>query len=165
MQSFGSSHPPPAAHVAYSHSNIPADFYNPPPKKSKGKGKAKAPPPTPHTAHFSPNPSSSALKVKAEKKQTTKPAAKQAAPTFHLAQVFPKEGQTDWMLVTVVIPASTAAHIIGKGGKGLKQIHDIAGAQVSAYKVFTSSDEHHISLRGTNLQIGDALSVLGKRIA
>ena len=43
MQSFGSSHPPPVAHIAYSHANVPADFHEPPPKKSKGKGKAKVP--------------------------------------------------------------------------------------------------------------------------
>ena len=41
----------------------------------------------------------------------------------------------------VVIPASSTTHIIGKGGKGLKQISDIAGAQVSAFEVATSLDE------------------------
>ena len=67
--------------------------------------------------------------------------------------------------MTVVILASSAAHIIGKGGKGLKQISDIAGAWVSAFEVATSLDERHISLWGTDIQISDALSVLGKRIA
>ena len=147
MQSFRSSHPPPAAHIAHSHANVPADFHELPPKKSKRKGKAKAPPSTPHATNCPQHPSSSIPKALAAKgKQTTKPAAKQATPTFHLVQVFPKEGQTNRMLVTVVIPVSTAAHVIGKGGKGLKQIHDIAGAQVSAYKVVTSSDKCHISL-------------------
>ena len=88
MQSSGSSHPPPAAHVAYSHTNVPADFLEPPPKKSKGKGKAKAPPPTPHAANCPKHPSSSIPKaLTAKGKQTTKLAAKQAAPTFHLAHV------------------------------------------------------------------------------
>ena len=67
--------------------------------------------------------------------------------------------------MTVVIPASSAAHVVGKGGKGLKQISDIAGAWVSAFEVATSPDKRHISLQGTDIKIGDALSVLGKRIA
>ena len=165
MQNFGITHPPPAVHVAHTHANIPVDFHTPPPKKSKGKGKAKAPPPMPHTEHCHQHPSSSGPKALAKGKQATKPAAMWAPPTFHQAQVFPKEGQPNRMLVTVVIPASSTAHVVGKGGKGLKQISDIAGAQVSAFEVATSLDKCHISLWGTDVQIDDVLSVLGKRIA
>ena len=158
MQNFGSTHPPPAVHIG--HTNVPDDFYEPSNKK-KGKGKA-APPPPKHQPKCPQN-SSSTPAAKAKGKQTTSSAAMQTAPTFHQAQVFPKEGQPNRMLVTVVIPASSAAHIIGKGGKGLKQISDIADAWVSAFEVATSLDERHISLRGTDIQIGDALSVLGKK--
>ena len=162
MQSFGGTHPTPVAHVA--HTNVPSEFYErPTKKKGKGKAKAAAPPPPTHAPHC--QYSSSAPAAKAKGKQPTKPAAMRPTPTFHQAQVFPKEGQADRMLVTVVIPATSAAHVIGKGGKGLKQISDIAGARVSAYEVATSPDERHISLRGTDIQIGDALSVLGKRIS
>ena len=76
------------------------------------------------------------------------------------------EGKNDRHLVTVVIPDASAQHIVSQGGKGLKQIHDISGARVNAFSVASgSNDERHISIRGTDLQIGDALVVLGKRIA
>ena len=75
------------------------------------------------------------------------------------------EGKTDCHLVTVVIPDASAQHVVGQGGKGLKQIHDISGARVNAFSVASSSnDERHISIRGTDLQIGDALVVLGKQL-
>ena len=160
MKDFGSTHPPPEVHVR--HTNVPDDFYQPSTKrKDKGKGKV-APTPT-HASN--PSSSSAPQAPKAKGPQTTKPAAKRAPPAFHQADVYPKEGQADRMLVTVVIPASSAAHVVGKGGKGLKQIHDIAGARVTAYKVATTPDKHHISLQGTDVQIGDALNVLGKRLA
>ena len=65
----------------------------------------------------------------------------------------------------MVIPATAAGHVVGKGGKGLKQIHNISGAQVTTYKVATSPDERHLSLWGTDTQISDALNMLGKRLA
>ena len=83
-----------------------------------------------------------------------------------LAQTFPTEGKPDHLLVTVVIPAASAQHVVRQGGKGLKQIHDISGAWIQAYTLASGSrDKHHVSIRGTDLQIGDALVVLGKRIA
>ena len=55
------------------------------------------------------------------------------------------------------------AHIVRQGGKGLKQLYDISGAQVLAYTLTSGlRDEHHISIHGTDEQIGDALVVLGK---
>ena len=56
--------------------------------------------------------------------------------------------------------------VVGQGRKGLKQIHDISGTRVNAYSVAGgSNNEHHISIRGTDLQISDALILLGKQIA
>ena len=50
--------------------------------------------------------------------------------------------------------------------QGLRQIHDISGARVAAYTITAGSrDERHVSIRGTNVQIGDALVVLGKWLA
>ena len=123
-------------------------------KATKGKGRANAP--------------QAPSKAKSAKKERpTGKAANLPNPVPHrLAQTFPMEGKTDRHLVTVVIPDASAQHVVGQGGKGLKQIHDISGARVNAFSVASSSnDERHISIRGTDLQIGDALVVLGKRIA
>ena len=123
-------------------------------KATKGKGRANAP-----------NAPSKAKPAK--KDRPTQKAATLPNPVpLPLAQTFPMEGKTDRHLVTVVIPDATAQHVIGQGGKGLKQVHDISGARLNAYSLASGSrDERHISIRGTDLQIGDALVVLGKRIA
>ena len=128
-----------------------------PPFKSnatKGKGRADAP--------QAPSNATSAKK----ERPTRKLAVTSTTVPLPLAQTFTTEGKTDRHLVTVVIPDASAQHVIGQGGKGLKQVHDISGARVNAYTLATGSrDERHVSIRGTDLQIGDALVVLGKRIA
>ena len=56
--------------------------------------------------------------------------------------------------------------VVSQGRKGLKQINDISSARVNAYSVAGgSNNEHHISIRGTDLQITDTLILLGKRNA
>jgi hypothetical protein len=123
-------------------------------KATKGKGRANAP--------QAPSKAKSAKKERPTGKAATLPNP----VSLPLAQTFSTEGKTDRHLVTVVIPDSTAQHVIGQGGKGLKQVHDISGARVNAYSLASGSrDERHVSIRGTDLQIGDALVVLGKRIA
>ena len=142
------------------HVNVPEDFHTPP---TKGKGKGKAPP---KKSTAPPTSSSSSSKAKpAKEPKSTSRTATHASPSFHQAQVFSTEGNPDRLLITVVIPATAAGHVVGKGGKGLKQIHDISGARVTAYEVATSPDERHLSLWGTDTQISDALNVLGKRLA
>jgi len=103
----------------------------------------------------------------AKKKKPTKKKAIPLNPLpLHLAQTFPQEGKPDCHLVTVAIPNASATHVIGQGGKGLRQVHDISGTWISAYSLVEGPrDERHVSIRGTNKQIGDALVVLGKRIA
>jgi hypothetical protein len=119
----------------------------------KGKGRAKAP-------------QAPSKATSAKKERSIPKAANLPSPVpLRLAQTFPMEGKTDRHLVTVVIPDASAQHVVGQNGKGLKQIHDISGARVQAYSLAGSSDERHVSIRGTDLQIGDALVVLGKRIA
>ena len=57
-------------------------------------------------------------------------------------------------------------HVVGRGGRGLKQVTDISSAQVSAFtQEVDNRSERLVSIRGTDKQIGDALVVLGKRIA
>ena len=115
-------------------------------------------------------------KAKAAPAPPKPPNAKESRPTqkstmlpnlhLHLAQTFPQEGKPDCHLVTVAIPDASAAHVIGQGGQGLKQIHDISGARVSAYTLAAGSrNERHVSIQGTDVQISDALVVLGKRLA
>ncbi|KAK6980559.1 hypothetical protein R3P38DRAFT_3294299 [Favolaschia claudopus] len=66
---------------------------------------------------------------------------------------------------TLVVPDSVVGHIIGRGGEGLHQSHDISGAQLRAYTDKASPLEHRVSIRGTDQQIGEALIALGKRFA
>jgi len=57
-------------------------------------------------------------------------------------------------------------HVVGRGGRGLKQVTDISSARVSAFtQEVDGRSERLVSIRGTDKQIGDALMVLGKRIA
>ena len=126
----------------------------PPPPSTKGKARAQAAPAP-----------SKAKPAKKERPTKKAPIPSEGLP-LHLAQTFPQEGKPDRHLVTVAIPDATAAHVIGQGGKGLKQLHDISGARVSAYTLKSGPrDERHVSIRGTDEQIGDALVVLGKRLA
>ena len=141
----------PPAVVAVTSGPTPMSLSTP---STKGKARAQA----------APAPS----KAKPAKKE--RPTKKTSIPSdtlpLHLAQTFPQEGKPDRHLVTVAIPDATAAHVIGQGGKGLKQLHDISGARVSAYTLTSGPrDERHVSIRGTDEQIGDALVVLGKRLA
>ncbi len=120
---------------------------------TRKKGKAKAAP------HPPPKPPA---KERPTKKSPTTPSDL----PLHLAQTFPQEGKPDRHLMTVAIPDASAAHVVGQGGQGLKQIHDISGARVSAFTLASGPrDERLISIRGTDVQIGDALVVLGKRLA
>ena len=57
-------------------------------------------------------------------------------------------------------------HVVGRGGCGLKQITDISSARVSAFtQEVDGRSERLVSIWGTNKQLGNALVVLGKRIA
>ncbi|KAF8817589.1 hypothetical protein BYT27DRAFT_7247456 [Phlegmacium glaucopus] len=89
-------------------------------------------------------------KAKPAKKErpTRKGAIPYATIPLPLAQTFPIEGKTNHHLVMVVIPDSGQCMLL-----------------VNTYTLADGpNDECHISIRGTNLQIGDALVVLGKQI-
>jgi len=56
--------------------------------------------------------------------------------------------------------------VIGCGGCGLKQVANISSARVSVHSQEIDGHwERLVTIRGTDKQLGDALVVLGKRIA
>ena len=55
-------------------------------------------------------------------------------------------------------------HIIGRKGTGLCQIHDISHAKMSVSPDLISG-VHVVSARGSSCEVGDALTVIGKRLA
>ncbi|KAJ7433601.1 hypothetical protein B0H11DRAFT_2296786 [Mycena galericulata] len=65
---------------------------------------------------------------------------------------------------TLVVPDSVVGHIVGRGGKGLHQAHDVSGAQLRAYADKALPSERRVSIRGTDQQVGEALIALGKRL-
>jgi hypothetical protein len=67
--------------------------------------------------------------------------------------------------LTIAIPDGVAGHVIGKGGAGLRQAHDISHAKVSVAPLSGSSDTRVCTIRGSDREIGDALVVIGKRMA
>src|ERR1700722_1536278 len=90
--------------------------------------------------------------------------------TFPLAQDLPKgTSSADRFTMTCVIPDACAGHVIGRQGRGLKQVADISGARVAAFSVKDhggpSFGQRHITIRGTESQIGAALRVVGKQRA
>ena len=138
-----------SAHVRTTHTNVPDDFH-PTTTKRKGKAKAKAKATAPPKAAPAP---------------PTPSVAKHSPHCPYQARTFPMADKPDHHLIMVVVPTDAAAHVVGRSGKGLKQIHDISGARVAAFQVTTSPDERQVTIRGTDEQIGEALVVLGKRLA
>ncbi|KAJ7502306.1 hypothetical protein B0H11DRAFT_1907417 [Mycena galericulata] len=85
--------------------------------------------------------------------------------TIPLAETHPKAGDSpDRYSCTLVVPDSVVGHIVGRGGKGLHQAHDVSGAQLRAYADKALPSERCVSIRGTDQQVGEALIALGKRL-
>jgi hypothetical protein len=83
-----------------------------------------------------------------------------------LAQTLSTEGKSDRFQMTCVVPDALAGHVVGHQGRGLKQIADISGARVTAFVLKGGpTDQRHVSIRGSDTQVGEALVVLGKRLA
>ncbi|KAF5336661.1 hypothetical protein D9758_016747 [Tetrapyrgos nigripes] len=83
-----------------------------------------------------------------------------------LAQTHPTvEGKPNCFSCTLVVPDSVIGHLIGRGGKGLHQVHNISGARPQAFTVKSSrTGERHVSIQGTDQQIGETLIGLGKHL-
>ena len=90
----------------------------------------------------------------------SKPAA---AP---LSAHHPREFSPDRFSASLVIAEDLMGHVVGRSGRGLKQVTDISSARVSAFtQEVDGRSERLVSIRGTDKQLGDALVVLGKQIA
>jgi len=86
-----------------------------------------------------------------------------AAP---LSAHYPRENSPDRFSASLVLADDLVGHVVGHGRRGLKQIADISSARVSVYSQEIDGHwERLVSVRGTDKQHGDALVVLGKRIA
>jgi KH domain len=103
------------------------------------KGQMAAPTPTPSNSTLTPLPNIKALSSKAAFEKT---------------------------VVTISIPDEQAGHVIGHGGTGLKQIHDISHAKITFPPLPTGSTGlRTVTIRGTAREVGDAISAIGKRLA
>jgi len=86
-----------------------------------------------------------------------------AAP---LSAHHPREQSPDRYSSSLVLADDLVGHVVGRGGCGLKQVADISSARVSVHSQEIDGHwERLVSVRGTDKQLGDALVVLGKRIA
>jgi KH domain len=78
----------------------------------------------------------------------------------------PMQGKSDCFQVTVVLPDTVVSHVVGRQGRGLKQVTDISGARVSTFTLNDGpADQHHVTIQGSDIQIRDALVVVGKCLA
>ena len=72
----------------------------------------------------------------------------------------------DCFSTSLVLADDLVGHMVGRGGRGLKQVADISSAHISVHSQEINSHwEHLVSIQGTDKQLGDALVVLGKQIA
>jgi hypothetical protein len=121
------------------------------PRDSKRKGKKPAPQPQPP-------------------QRITAVASSTVPLTFPLTPDLPQgTSSSKRFAMTCVIPDACAGHVIGRQGRGLKQIADISGTRVAAFLVNDhagpSFGQRHVTIRGTESQIGATLGVVGKCLA
>ena len=77
----------------------------------------------------------------------------------------PREFFPDCFSASLVIAEDLMEHVVGCGGRGLKQVTDISSARVSTFtQEVDGCSEHLISIWGTDKQLGNALVMLGKWI-
>jgi len=78
----------------------------------------------------------------------------------------PRESSPDRFSTSLVLADDLVGHVVGRGERGLKQVADISSACVSVHSQEIDGHwERLVSIWGTDKQLGDALVVLGKRIA
>jgi len=77
----------------------------------------------------------------------------------------PRETSPNRFSTSLILADDLVGHVVGRGGRGLKQVADISSARVSVHSQEINGHwERLVSIRGTDKQLGNALVVLGKRI-
>jgi len=82
-----------------------------------------------------------------------------------LSAHYPRESSPDCFSASLVLADDLVGHVVGRGGRGLKQVADISSARVSVHSQEIDGHwERLVSVRGTDKQLSDTLIVLGKWI-
>jgi len=91
------------------------------------------------------------------------PSKTVAAP---LSAHHPREFSPDRFSTSLVLAEDLMGHVVGHGGRGLKQVSDLSDARISVFsQEIDGRLERLVSICGTDKQLGDVLVVLGKQIA
>ena len=122
----------------------------------------KAPSASP-SAPAAPKPSRAKPTKKEKVKAPTTPATGVPAPQSIHTTTLSKAVQ-EKTTTTLSITDDQAGHVVGRAGSGLKQVHDISGAKVSVSPTVTAGFRL-VTIWGTDHQVGDALTAIGKRLA
>ena len=89
-------------------------------------------------------------------------------PAPHARELNPMGGNAARFECVLELPDALVPHVVGRRGAGLKQAHDISGSRLTAFSMDVSGsvgERRFVTIRGADQQIGEALVVIGKRIA
>jgi hypothetical protein len=88
-----------------------------------------------------------------------------SAPTAPLSSHFPREKSPNCYQASLVLANDLMGHVVGRGSRRLKQVSDLSGAHLSAFsQQVDGCEECLITIRGTKLQLGEALVILSKQV-
>ena len=105
---------------------------------------------------------SKSTKKTKETAPTTPSATKAPAP--HSIRTISTKPPPEKILISLSIPDAQAGHVVGRAGTGLRQIHDLSHAKLSVSPTVVSGSRA-ITIRGSDREVGDAISAIGKRLA
>jgi len=105
---------------------------------------------------------SKSTKKTKEPAPTTPSATKAPAP--HTIRTISTKPPPEKIVVSLSIPDVQTGHIVGRAGTGLRQIHDLSHAKLSVSPTVVSGSRA-VTIRGSDREVGDAISAIGKRLA
>jgi KH domain len=86
------------------------------------------------------------------------------APAPHTIHSLSTQVVHEKIVVTMSIPDVQTGHIVGRAGTGLRQIHDLSHAKLSVSPTVISGSRA-VTIRGSDREVGDAITAIGKRLA
>lgn len=124
---------------------------------------------TPATPKFSTTP---AVASKAKGSKSTKKTRELApttpsttkAPAPHTIRTTSTKLPPEKIIISLSIPDVQTSHVMGRAGTGLCQIHDLSHVKLSVSPTVVSSS-CAITIWGSDREVGDAISAVGKRLA